>query len=69
MKSTVACPQCNGVGVIYPKATAGMWAGLVPFEADPEPCELCDGTGEVTAEDAAMYEAEQVEQAGTDFLQ
>lgn len=52
----VECPACAGAGEIYPGATVGMWLGLVPWNAQPEPCELCGGTGEVSPEIAAEYE-------------
>ena len=48
----VDCPACGGMGWLVPGARAGHWAGLLPWPADlvAEPCELCDGTGEVEAE-------------------
>jgi len=56
----VECPACGGQGVVYPGATVGMWTGLVPFTARPEPCDLCDGAGEVTAEEAGAWEEAQL---------
>ena len=47
----VDCPACGGTGWLVPGARAGHWAGLLPWPADlvAEPCELCDGSGEVEA--------------------
>ena len=54
----VECPQCAGQGMLYLGATCDMWAGIMAWPADVqgETCELCDGAGEVTAEEAAAYE-------------
>jgi len=54
------CPQCGGTGTIVPGATCGMWGGLAPWPEDlvAEPCDLCDGQGEVPEEVAAEYEAQ-----------
>jgi hypothetical protein len=54
----VECPECGGTGVTFPRATCGMWAGLMPWpdEVEGESCGLCDGTGEVPAEEAQWYE-------------
>ncbi len=54
----ITCPQCSGTGLLYPGATCGMWGGLARWPADVqgEPCDLCDGAGEVTAEEANAYE-------------
>jgi hypothetical protein len=45
----VECPQCAGTGSITPGALAGMRAGLIswPVAVRSEPCDLCDGIGEV----------------------
>ena len=54
----VECPQCAGTGLLFPGATCGMWAGIMRWPADvqAETCDLCDGAGEVTAEEAGAYE-------------
>jgi len=57
---TVECPACGGHGAVFPTATVGMWAGLVPFEAAPEKCDLCNGTGEVDPATANEYEADRM---------
>ena len=57
----VECPACAGQGQIYPGATVGMWAGLLAFDAKPEPCELCNGEGEITPDLAAEWENRQLE--------
>ena len=54
----VECPQCAGTGLLFPGATCGMWAGLVPWPVDVQSacCDLCDGAGEVSSEEARCYE-------------
>jgi len=56
LPETVDCPACLD-GAVYPGATCGMWSGLMAFTAKPERCDLCGGTGEVTPEAAAAWEA------------
>ncbi len=55
----VECPACNGMSYGFPLATVAMWSGLVPWDNSlrPEVCDLCDGTGHVSPEVAAEYEA------------
>jgi hypothetical protein len=54
----VDCPLCSGSGLLFPGATCGMWAGLLPWPDDvtSELCDLCDGDGEVSPLVAAEYE-------------
>jgi hypothetical protein len=54
----VECPECGGTGMTFPRATCGMWAGLVPWPADVEgeTCGFCEGSGEVPADEAEWYE-------------
>lgn len=54
------CPAC-AEGMVWPGATVGMWAGQVPWPEDlqPEPCDLCNGTGAVLVRVAEEYEADQ----------
>ncbi|MBM3136527.1 MAG: hypothetical protein FJZ89_14850 [Chloroflexi bacterium] len=56
LQDMVDCPACLD-GAVYPGATCGMWSGLMAFTAKPEKCDLCGGTGEVTPEAAAAWEA------------
>ena len=59
----VECPECAGRGVIFARATAGMWAGIMTWPGDVrgETCSFCDGSGEVTAEQYRWYEAAMAE--------
>lgn len=57
----VTCPICSGGGYEFPGATVGMWSGMVKFEATPQPCWLCNGSGVVEKERAQKAEKEMTE--------
>lgn len=54
----VECPECNGTGLVFPRATCGMWSRLVPWPADVigATCGFCEGSGEVAEDEAVWYE-------------
>jgi hypothetical protein len=54
----VDCPECAGNGAIFVRATAAMWAGLIPWPGDQrgETCGFCEGAGQVTLEEYRWYE-------------
>jgi DnaJ-class molecular chaperone len=65
-RALVDCPCCNGAGTTYPGATVGMWAGLVPFDATADRCDLCGGEGQVAAAAAQEYETQELAREGDD---
>ncbi len=59
LQDLVECPFSNSIGSDLPRATVGMWAGLIPRPdlLTLEICRFSDSQGRVSARVAAEYEA------------
>ncbi len=62
----VECPACAGEGQVFPGVKENLWNGRLrwPDVLQAQTCELCQGSGEVEPETAAMWEADKPAASG-----